>query len=476
MKGFENNMKIAIIGAGATGMGVASKLARENKNLKIHVFQNHNYISLGACAIPYFISNDFRKQSLLNARTTKDFKNEKAYQSKIQFHLNHIVKNINPEKNELTYQNQKNNKSNKIKYQYLVIATGAKGNIFPPFNLKKQPKNLFNVITKEDAINIKKIIKNSQKIAIIGGSFIGLEMAEACAKLKKDTTIIEVQNGLMANVFDHEFSQLIYDEVTGKNTNNQKTNKQLMATKVLLNTTIEKINLKDDTIVSLKTNKGELIECDLVLLATGFRPNTDFLTKNNIKLAKNNAVIINQYGQVLKSDSSVYENIFSGGDCAIIINKISQNIDYLPLATTANKIARVIAHNITHPDQKESWPGTLGSGILRVKNLELAKTGIKDDSWTSERVASVFVKSNDIPIYFKTAKPLYLKLTYDKTSYQLLGAQIAGYNKAVLRIDALATAIWNKMDSRDLQNLDLVYAPPFATTSDIIHIAARKIK
>lgn len=468
-------MKIVIIGAGSAGMGVASKLARENKNLKIHVFQNHNYISLGACGIPYFISNDFRKQNWLNARTTKDFKNEKLYQSKIHFHLNHIVKNINPEKNELSYQNQKTNKNNKIKYQYLVIATGAKANIFPPFNLKKQPKNLFNVITKEDAINIKKVIKNSQKVAIIGGSFIGLEMAEACAKLKKTTTIIEVKDGLMANVFDSEFSQLIYDEITGKN-NNQKTSKQLLPTKVLLKTTIEKVNLKDDTIVSLKTNKGEIIECDLVLLATGFLPNTDFLTNTKIKLGKNNAIIINQYGQVLNSDSNSYQNIFSGGDCAVIINKTNNNIDYLPLATSASKIARIIAHNIIHPDNKESWPGTLGSGIIKVKNLELAKTGIKDNSWTSEKIASVFVKSNDIPMYFKTAKPLYLKLTYDKNSYQLLGAQMAGYNKAILRIDALATAIWNKMDSRDLQNLDLVYAPPFATTSDIIHIAARKIK
>lgn len=470
-------MRIAIIGAGATGMGVASKLARENKNLKIDVFQNHNYISLGACAIPYFINNDFRKQSLLNARTTKDFKNEKVYQSKIHFHLNHIVKNINPEKNELTYQNQKNKQINKLKYQYLVIATGAKANILPPFNLKKQPKNLFNVITKEDAINIKKVIKNAQKVAIIGGSFIGLEMAETCAKLKKETTIIEVKDALMANVFDSEFSQLIYDEVTGKNVTNQK----LMATKVLLKTTVEKINSKDETIISLTTNNGDLIACDLVLLATGFIPNTDFLTNTNIKLAKNNAVIINEYGQVLKADPktsylNVYENIFSGGDCATIINKTNQSINYLPLATTANKIARIIANNIINSNNKESWPGTLGSGILRVKNLEIAKTGIRDDSWTSDRIASVFVKSNDIPIYFKTAKPLYLKLIYDKTSYQLLGAQIAGYNKAVLRIDALATAIWNKMDSRDLQNLDLVYAPPFATTSDIIHIAARKIK
>ncbi|MDQ7983246.1 MAG: FAD-dependent oxidoreductase [Spiroplasma sp.] len=475
-------MKIVIIGAGAMGMGVASKLARENNNLKIHVFQEHNYISLGACGIPYFIGNDFRNKTLLNARTTKDFNNEKLYQSKIKFHLNHIVKNINPEKNEITYHNKKNNHRKKIKYQSLVIATGAKPNIFPPFNQKTQPKNLFNVMTKEDAINIKKMIKNAQKIAIIGGSFIGLEMAETCLKLKKDVTIIEIKDRLMANVFDSEFSQLIYDEITGKNLNNQKPTKRKPEkhAEVLFNTAVEKLNLKDQFIVSLKTNKGKIIDCDLVLLATGFLPNTEFLSKNNIKFAKNKAIVINQYGQVLfdkpKNNLDNYDNIFSGGDCATIFNQTNQTINYLPLATSANKIARIIAHNIINQNNKTSWPGTLGSSVVRIKNLEIARTGIKDDTWTKEKINSVFVKSNDIPSYFKTSKAIYLKLSYDKTTYQLLGAQMAGYNKAVLRIDALATAIWNKMDVRDLQNLDLVYAPPFATTSDIIHIAARKIK
>lgn len=474
-------MKIAIIGAGATGMGVASKLAREHENLNIHVFQNHDYISLGACGIPYFIANDFKKQGLLNARTTKDFKDEKVYKSKIHFHLNHQVNNINPKTNEITYVNNKQEEKI-LKYKYLVIATGAKTNIFPPFNQNSQLKNLFTVLSKEDAINIKDAIKHAQKIIIIGGSFIGLEMTETSLKLKKDVTIIEIKDRLMANVFDSEFSKLIYDELVENNSEK----KQKLFPKVLLNTSIKNLNIKDNVITSLETNTGEKINCDLVLLASGFTPNTDFLKGNhNIKLAKNKAIIINEYGQVLIDNSSnnsnnyssnVYENIFSGGDCATIINQSNQTNNYVPLATSANKIARIIAHNIIFPFKKEVWPGTLGASIIRIKELELARVGIKDDYWKQENITSVFVKSNDIPSYFLTSKPLYLKLFYDKTSYQLLGAEMAGYNKAILRIDALSTAIWNKMDARDLQYLDLVYAPPFATTSDIIHIAARKIK
>ncbi|MBE4704104.1 FAD-dependent oxidoreductase [Spiroplasma platyhelix] len=476
-------MKIAIIGAGAAGMGVASKLSREHEKLNIHVFQNHNYISLGACGIPYFIANDFKKQALLNARTVKDFKNEQ-YKSKIHFHLNHNVNNINPEKNELTYENKKKEQKT-FKYKYLVIATGAKPNVFSPFDLQSQPKNLFTVINKEDAINIKAMIKNAQKIAIIGGSFIGLEMAETCLKLKKSVTIIEVKDRLMANVFDQEFSPLIYNEITGTNKVENKPKKSEHYAKVLLNTTVNKLNVKDNVIISLETNNSKQIDCDLVLLASGFTPNTSFLTKNNIKLAKNNAIVINEYGEVLidntdSKDKNVrkiaYENIFSGGDCATIINQTNQTNNYLPLATSANKIARIIANNIMYPYKKEVWPGTLGASIIRVKHLELARVGIKDDYWKPENIASIFIKNTDTPTYFPSSKPLYLKLFYDKVSYQILGAEMAGYNKAVLRIDALSTAIWNKMDVRDLQYLDLVYAPPFATTTDIIQIAARKIK
>lgn len=477
-------MKIAIIGAGAAGMGVASKLAREHEKLNIHIFQDHNYISLGACGIPYFIANDFKKQAYLNARTVKDFKTSTLYKSKIHFHLNHRVKNIDPTKNQFVYENKKKAQKT-FKYKYLIIATGAKANVFPPFDSHRQAQNCFTVLSKEDAINIKSQIKKAQKIAIIGGSFIGLEMTETCLKLKKDVTVIEVKDRLMANVFESEFSTLIYNEITGTNKVVTKKSKQEHYAKVLLNTNVKNLTLNNNLITNLELNNGEKIDCDLVLLASGFTPNTNFLAGTNIKLAKNKAIVINEYGQALVDNtetheknvqSNVYENIFSGGDCATVINQTNQTNNYLPLATSANKIARVIANNIMAPYKKEIWPGTLGASIIRVKALELARVGIKDDYWKPENIASVFIKSTDIPTYFSHAKPLYLKLFYDKVSYQILGAEMAGYNKAVLRIDALSTAIWNKMDVRDLQYLDLVYAPPFATTSDIIHIAARKIK
>ncbi|WP_339039375.1 hypothetical protein [Spiroplasma endosymbiont of Andrena trimmerana] len=164
--------------------------------------------------------------------------------------------------------------------------------------------------------------------------------------------------------------------------------------------------------------------------------------------------------------------MYSGGDCAQIYSQFDKSSIYVPLATNANKMARIIADNIKNPEHK--YPGTLGSSILRVGNLEITKTG-SFDTIDKNKIGSVYIKDYDLPRYLKQSRPLYLKLFYDKTNFQLLAAQMAGYNHATLRINALATAIWNKMDIRDLQNLDLVYSPPFARTSDIIHIASRKV-
>lgn len=491
-------MKIAIIGAGAVGMGVANKLAKENSDLVIHVFQEKKYISLGACGIPYFVANDFKKPDLLNARKTKDFKGAE-FKSTIHFHLNTIVTHIDTNKKEIQFHKiENNNEKSNFKFDYLVIATGAKPNIIPPYSHGSRPKNLFNATTKEDAINIKKAITNfkklnknntynlTPKVAIVGGSYIGLEMAEACLQLKADVTIFEAEDRLMKRVVDEEFSALIYNEITGRNLSTR--NKKGKYAKVVLNCKTDELLMQGNVIRDIKTNQddGKLFACDLVILATGVSPSTELLEKTDIKLAKNNAIITNEYGQVLintssdknnkKSKNNFYPNIFAAGDCSTVLNHNDQTHTYIPLATTANKIARLIAHNIMSNTKKESFPGTLGSSILRIKTLEIAVTGIKDQNWKKDYINNVFIESYDLPNYMPESKPLYLKLFYDKSSYQILGAQMAGYNHATLRINALVTAIWNKMDVRELEYLDLVYSPPFAKTTDIIHIAARKVK
>ncbi|WP_338988024.1 FAD-dependent oxidoreductase [Spiroplasma endosymbiont of Dasysyrphus albostriatus] len=477
-------IKVIIIGAGATGMGVASKLLRSeknsDKNFDIHVYQEKNYISLGACGIPYYIANEFKDKKLLNDRTKKDFSEKTNNKNKNKIHLNQNVIKVDTAKQEIHVKKTIDDKTKAkvVSYHALVIATGAKPKIPPPFSHGILPHNVYNVFTKEDAINLKKAIKNAKKIVIIGGGFIGMEMAEACLKQKKDVTIVEMKDRLMADVVDKEFSQLIYDELTKKNINHKTKSKNNVT--ILLNYQVEELmmthnNVNDLRLRSVNDKKnGKTIPCDLVILAVGFEPNTNFLQNSNIELNKNKAIIINEFCQIPSKENVTkkFSNMYSGGDCAQIYSQFDKSSIYVPLATNANKMARIIADNIKNPEHK--YPGTLGSSILRVGNLEITKTG-SFDTIDKNKIGSVYIKDYDLPRYLKQSRPLYLKLFYDKTNFQLLAAQMAGYNHATLRINALATAIWNKMDIRDLQNLDLVYSPPFARTSDIIHIASRKV-
>lgn len=478
-------IKVVIIGAGATGMGVASKLLRSKENsdqkFDIHVYQEKNYISLGACGMPYYIANEFKDKKLLNDRTKKDYVQQNDDKNKIKIHLNQHVIKVDSTKQEIHVKKtiDHKNKTNVVSYQVLVIATGAKPKIPLPFSNGELPHNVYNVFTKEDAINVKKAMKNSQKIVIIGAGFIGMEIAEACLKQKKDVTIVEMKDRVMADVIDKEFSQLIYHELTTKNKTDNKKQFKKHAT-ILLNYQVEELMMTHNNINDLRLRNindkkiGKTIPCDLVILAVGFEPNTKFLNNSNIKLNKNKSIIINELCQIPSQENVTkkFSNIYSGGDCAQTYSQFDKSSIYVPLATNANKMARIIADNIKNPEHK--YQGTLGSSILRIGNLEITKTG-SFDSIDKNKIRSVFIKDYDLPRYLKQSRPLYLKLFYDKTTFQLLGAQMAGYNHATLRINALATAIWNKMDIRDLQNLDLVYSPPFARTSDIIHIASRKV-
>ncbi|BET39289.1 FAD-dependent oxidoreductase [Spiroplasma ixodetis] len=477
-------IKVIIIGAGATGMGVASKLLRSeknsDKNFDIHVYQEKNYISIGACGIPYYIDNEFKDKKLLNDRTKKDFSEKTNNKNKNKINLNQNVIKFDTAKQEIHVKKTTNDKTKAkvVSYHALVIATGAKPKIPSPFSHGILPHNVYNVFTKEDAINLKKAMKNAKKIVIIGGGFIGMEMVEACLKQKKDVTIVEMKDRLMADIVDKQFSQLIYYELTKKNINH-KTKSKNDAT-ILLNYQVEELmmthnNVNDLRLRSVSDNEnGKTIPCDLVILAVGFEPNTNFLQNSNIELNKNKAIIINELCQIPSKENFTkkFSNMYIGGDCAQIYSQFDKSSIYVPLATNANKMARIIADNIKNPEHK--YPGTLGSSILRVGNLEITKTG-SFDTIDKNKIGSVYIKDYVLPRYLKQSRPLYLKLFYDKTNFQLLAAQMAGYNHATLRINALATAIWNKMDIRDLQNLDLVYSPPFARTSDIIHISSRKI-
>ncbi|WP_215826925.1 FAD-dependent oxidoreductase [Spiroplasma endosymbiont of 'Nebria riversi'] len=438
-------MRTIIIGGGVSAMTCASKLRRNDATMEIIVYQASSYVSLGACGIPYYIAEEFDNVNDLLARTPDWFEKQN-----IQIFLNSQLTAVDFDKKVVMIGNQVTSEIITKQYDNLVIATGAMP-IVPKFE-NDHLGNIFTAVSKEDIYNIKKQVKDKQKIAIIGGGFIGLELVEAFSHLQKEVILVEALERVGAKAFDVEITTIIQEYLLEKTV-------QVHCSKELLDFQGE----NDVQAIVLANN--EIIAADLVVLAPGFRPHTQLFKDTGLEMLDKGAIVIDHQGK------TNIANVYSVGDCATITNLVTKKQSYLPL-TTAVKLARVIAN------VDDRLEGTLGSVILQIVDLQVARTGLSE--WEAKvmnfNYQTIIIDNYDLPNYMSKQMPLKLKLLYEVDSLKLLGAQIVGYNKVFLRINALAVAICKQMTLPEIAKLDLVYAPPFGCTSDIIHIGASKIK
>ena len=292
--------------------------------------------------------------------------------------------------------------------------------------------------------------KENSNIVIIGAGFIGIETIEAAKKLNKNIHLIGRSNRILSKVFDKEITDLLEEELRKNNIH------------LHLGETVEKY-IGDSKIEKIITNKCE-IDCDLVVIAIGVKPNTSFLKNTDIKMLPNGAIIVDECGR-----TSV-ENIYSAGDCATIKNIVTNEDMYAPLATGANKLGRIVGENLG--DINSTFPGSLASSCIKVLDMEAAVTGITEEKAKSLNLdyKAKFITNYNQTHYYPGREKLFVKLIYDAKTKVILGGQIAGYKDAVQRANVIATAITAKMTTDQLGMLDLCYAPPFATTWDVLNV------
>ena len=222
-------------------------------------------------------------------------------------------------------------------------------------------------------------------------------------------------------------------------------------------------------VLEVVTDKGSY-KADLVATATGVRPNTAFLKETGINMLKGGAIIIDEFGETNIKD------IYFAGDCASVNHAVTKENVYIPLATTANKIGRIVGENLG--GKRNSFQGTLGSAAVKVMDLEAARTGISEDQAIKKGLEykTVFISDKNQTNYYPGQEDIHVKLVYDANSRVILGGQIIGKKGAVLRVDVLAAAVFMKMTTDQLGTLDLCYAPPFARTWDVLNVAANVAK
>lgn len=442
--------KVIIIGGVAAGMSAASQLRRLNKDVEILVFEKGGDVSYGACGLPYYISGVTESDEELIARTVEQFE-----ERGIHVYLHHDVQQVNAERKEIKVLDVHNNKEKTYQYDQLLIAVGTEP-IIPPF-MKENVQNVFTLKTLEDGKKMRVFFQQEhiQHVTIIGGGYIGLELVETMLELGKRVTVIELNKQILPP-FDADIAQIVQDELKGR-------------VEFRLGEEVQELINDGGNVTAVQTNEGTY-ETDAVVVNVGVRPNTQFVNDIGLNMLKNGAIIVNEWME------TNLPSIYAAGDCATSRHLISRKPVNIALGTIANKQGKLVGDNLA--GQRRPFPGVLGTSVVKIMELEIARTGLSEKEAKEAEIPykTVTVDANSHASYYPGAKKMAIKLLYHPETLKLYGAQMAGEKGVAKRIDVFATAITAGMTTEEITFLDLSYAPPFATVWDAVQVAARKAK
>ncbi|MCR1849486.1 CoA-disulfide reductase [Paeniclostridium sordellii] len=444
-------MRVVIIGAVAAGMSAAAKLKRSKPEYDVVVYEKTDVVSFGACGLPYFVGGFFDDPKNMIARAPEKFR-----ESGIDLNIFNEVISVDTENKKLKVKNVNTGETFIDSYDKLMIATGASSIIPPIKNVKLE--NVSTLKSLDDGVKVKELMNKDEinKVAIIGAGFIGLEAVEAAKKLGKEVVVFQLEDRILPQVFDKEITDILESEIRKHEVYLRL---EEIVSELVGETKVEKV----------VTNKGEY-EADLVIIATGVRPNTAFLKDTGMDMLPNGAIIIDEFGR------TSIEDIYAAGDCATIQNIVTGQDSYVPLATGANKLGRIVGENLAGANN--SFQGSLGSSCIKIMDMEAAATGLTETqaSKLGIEVKAKFISDFNQTNYYPGRDKMYVKLVYDASTKVILGGQVAGFKDAVQRCNVIAACIFGKLTTNQLGMLDLCYAPPFARTWDILNVAGNVSK
>ena len=444
-------MKVIIIGGIAAGMSAAAKLKRMSPNDEVIVYEKGDIVSFGACGLPYYAGGFFDDSNEMIARTAEEFR-----KTGINLFTNHEVLEVDFDNKKLRVKDLIQNMIIEESYDKLMIASGA-SSIIPPIK-GIDSENVLTLKSMDDGNKLRALMENEnlKRVTVIGAGFIGVEAVEAAKKRGKEVTVVQLQDRILAEVFDEEITNLLEEEIRKHDVN------------LLLDETVMEITTAGKA-TNIKTNKREF-ETDIVIVATGFRPNTAFVKNEKLEMLKNGAIVVDKYGR------TSIEDVYAAGDCATINSVITNKPVYVPLATGANKLGRIVGENLAGANNE--FQGSLASSCIKVMDMEAARTGLseKEVKALGFDYKTKFITDMNHTSYYPGQKKIYVKLIYDAHTKVIYGGQVVGYKDAVQRCNVIATCIFAKMTTAQLGMLDLSYAPPFSRTWDVLNVAGNVSK
>lgn len=443
---------LVIIGGDAAGMSAASKVRRVHKDKPIIVFEKSAFTSYSACGIPYFISGLIESADELVRRSPDEFRTK----YNIDVRTEHLVLEVDPNTKRIRVRDKVNNTELWQPYDQLLIATGGKA-YCPKDITGYDAQNVFGVTTLKSGINIENYIEKEQPqtAVIVGGGYIGLEMAEALLTRGLEVTLITKGSQVM-NTLDPDMGALVTDAL------------QKLGVTVYLNESLKSFEIQNNIITHVVTDKQKL-SADMVVFGMGSSPNTAFLQGLGIELGVKGAIKVNAQMQTNIPD------VWAAGDCTETLNMVSRQHMHIALGTVANKTGLVAGSSIA--GEQAVFPGAVGTAVCKVCSYEVARTGLQEKELNKLGIgyAATTIDSLTRADYYPGATKIIVKLLAEKNSGRLLGGQIIGQEGAAKRIDVLATAITHNLTLQNIIDLDLSYAPPFSPVWDPVQTCARKL-
>ena len=434
-------MKTIIIGGVAGGAAAAARLRRLNETCEIVILERGDFISFANCGLPYYIGGAITDKNDLTLQTPESFRKR----FNIDVRVNNEAVRISPEEKTVTVKNLKSGEIYTESYDNLILSPGAEP-IKP--NIEGIDSNIvFTLRNVPDTLKIKEYIEKSKpkSAVVIGGGYIGVEMAENLKEAGLDVSVVELADHLIAPLdFDMAADVHRYIKSNG--------------IKLYLNNGVKAI---DGNTVILQNGT---IDAEMIIMSVGVRPETSLAKDCGIEVNRRGSIVVDRH---MKTN---LQNIYAVGDAVETEDFITKSPAFIPLAGPANKQGRIAADNICGINSE--YTGTQGSAVLKLFDMTVATTGINEKSASSAGIDydKTYIYSGSHASYYPGASNMSIKALWDKKTLKIIGAQIVGFDGVDKRMDVLASSIRFGAKITDLANLELCYAPPFGSAKDPVNM------
>lgn len=440
-------MKVVIIGGVAGGASAAARLRRLDERAEIIVFERSGFVSYANCGLPYYIGGTIAEKRELTLQTPESFWNR----FRIRVKTKHEVLAIDPAAKTVTVKDLSTGKAFTESYDKLVLSPGAMPTRPPLPGIDSE--KIFSLRTVEDTLRIHDYVRREkpQSAVLVGGGYIGIEVAENLRELGLDVTIVQRPKQLM-NTLDYDMATFVHAKLREK------------GIRLELGRSVSGFEERDGQILTLIDGQDPL-PADLVLLAIGVTPDSGLAKQAGLALGIKGSIVVNDHMETSAPD------IYAVGDAVQVKHAVTGQDTLIALAGPANKQGRIAADIICGLDSR--YRGSQGSSIIKVFDLTVASTGLTEKAAASAGIDAdcVVLSPGSHASYYPGARPMTMKVVFEKGTFRLLGAQIAGGEGVDKRIDVLAVALHAGMRADELKDLDLAYAPPYSSAKDPVNMA-----